>query len=136
MESKWESRKRNREEETGEKGQDTKRSDITKDEGGSNLDKSTSVPTASEYIVAADKFLALPPELKNVDFTERVSWRKFAPYNEKSLALTPIGKKPVFTQQYPALCFHVNATSKRARATTLHLPSNRPVATPIFMPVG
>ncbi len=104
------------------------------DNGSSS--SATNVPTATEFISPPEEFLSLPPELQGVDFNQRVSWRKFAPYTNVPLPLTPIGVAPQFTSQHPALCFHVNGTSGRARATTVHLPSNRKVETPIFMPVG
>lgn len=47
----------------------------------------------------------------------------------------PEGTPPNFTAQYPALCFHVHHVTRRARASTLHLPHG-PVRTPVFMPVG
>jgi len=133
----WESRKRSREDKN-ENQKDTTPSPppTKKDADADGLKSSTTVPTATQFIVGPDEFLALPPELKDVDFTKRVSWRKFAPYTDQTLQVTPVGQEPVFQPESPALCFHVNATSGRARATTLHLPSNRPVATPIFMPVG
>uniref|UniRef100_A0A7S1XYW6 Queuine tRNA-ribosyltransferase catalytic subunit 1 n=1 Tax=Phaeomonas parva TaxID=124430 RepID=A0A7S1XYW6_9STRA len=53
----------------------------------------------------------------------------------EQLKLTPEGTAPVFTDTSPALCHHVHATAKMARACTLHLPHG-PVQTPIFMPVG
>jgi tRNA-guanine transglycosylase len=94
------------------------------------------LPTFSQYIANESDFLSLPPELRSVNFTERVSWRKFAPYAAKNLPLIPEGENPVFTDKSPALCFHIHATSGRARATTVHFPSDRKVKTPIFMPVG
>ncbi len=101
-------------------------------------------PTATEYIIPSSQFTSLPPELKNVDFTKRISWRKFCPYNNEPLPLTPINTKPSFTtssnnsSSYPkALDFHIHASHNRARATTIHFPRNhRSVPTPIFMPVG
>lgn len=95
-----------------------------------------SLPTFSQYIANKNDFLSLPLELSSVNFTERISWRKFAPYASETLPLTPEGEKPVFSEKSPALCFHINATSGRARATTVHLPSDRKVKTPVFMPVG
>lgn len=89
-----------------------------------------------EYLVPPEEFLSLPPEIRNVDFSNRVSWRKYSPYNNETLPLTPIGHPPEFQPDSPALCFHVNAICGRARATTIHLPSKRMVRTPIFMPVG
>mmetsp|Transcript_7089 Transcript_7089/g.10805 ORF Transcript_7089/g.10805 Transcript_7089/m.10805 type:complete len:547 (+) Transcript_7089:144-1784(+) len=117
------------------------------------------VPTAKQFIVPPEQYTELPPELKDVDFTERVSWRKFQPYSNRPLSLTPpspplksadeegcdsqstvtVNAKSTATfpdENSPALEFHVNAVSGRARATTLHLPKNRSVPTPIFMPVG
>jgi len=116
------------------------------------------IPPKNEEIVPRrffakpDEYTKLPEELKDVDFGKRISWRKYAPYpvNNPSLLssssdtetkgsllpLTPISTPPVFTTASPALTFHVNALSGRARATTLHLPSNRSISTPIFMPVG
>jgi tRNA-guanine transglycosylase len=99
------------------------------------------VPTASQFIAPSSEYTNLPPELRDVDFTKRISWRKFQPYNTSNtealpLPLKPINTPPAFKASSPALDFHVHATSKRARATTLHLPNNRQVPTPIFMPVG
>jgi|AntRauTorckE5430_2_1112549.scaffolds.fasta_scaffold27647_1 hypothetical protein len=140
MESKgtWESRKRNREDENSEEesNENVKRSSTLSNDADGGLKSSTSVPTASEFIVSSDEFLSLPPELKDVDFTKPVHWRKCAPYTDEKLLLKPVDEKPVFTPEFPALCFHVHAISGRARATTLHLPSERSVQTPIFMPVG
>ena len=130
----WESRKRSREEDE-EVEPNSKKSDVEKGDDD-KLKSSTSVSTASEFIVPPDQFLSLPPELKDVDFSIPVSWRKFAPYTDQTLPLIPIGTNPEFTEKYPALCFYVHATSGRARATTVHLPSKRAVPTPIFMPVG
>lgn len=132
----WESRKRNREDGADDNLDDTKRAATDTNEEKAKVKSSTDVPTASQFIVPADQFLSLPPELQDVDFTKRVSWRKFAPYTEEVLPLTPEGQEPEFKEDSPALCFHVHATSGRARATTLHLPSSRKVQTPIFMPVG
>ena len=138
----WESRKRDREEDdnttTEADEPNTKRSsnENENEKGDGDLKSSTSVPTASEFMVPSDQYLSLPPELKDVDFTKWVSWRKFAPYTDETLPLAPIGQEPVFATNSPALCFHVHATSGRARATTIHLPQGRSVATPIFMPVG
>ena len=133
----WESRKRNREDDSEEEGnENAKRTSTSKNDDDGALKSSTSVPTASEFIVPSNEFLSLPPELKDVDFTKPVHWRKCAPYTDEKLTLKPIGEKPVFQPEFPALCFHVHATSGRARATTLHLPSGRSVQTPIFMPVG
>lgn len=53
----------------------------------------------------------------------------------KVTTFVPEGTEPVFSEQYPALCFHVHGTVKRARASTVHLPHG-PVRTPVFMPVG
>ncbi|GFH47502.1 hypothetical protein CTEN210_03977 [Chaetoceros tenuissimus] len=132
----WESRKRNREDGADDNLDDTKRAATDTNEEKAKVKSSTDVPTASQFIVPADQFLSLPPELQDVDFTKRVSWRKFAPYTKEVLPLTPEGQEPEFKEDSPALCFHVHATSGRARATTLHLPSSRKVQTPIFMPVG
>ena len=54
---------------------------------------------------------------------------------EEPVDFIPEGTEPIFTEQYPALCFHLHAKEKRARASTVHLPHG-PVFTPIFMPVG
>ena len=133
----WESRKRNREVGTDDSGEESaKRSSTSNNDADDVLKSSTSVPTATQFIVAPSEFLSLPPELKDVDFTKAISWRKHVPYTDQELPLTPVGEKPVFQPEFPALCFHVHATSGRARATTLHLPSERSVQTPIFMPVG
>ena len=97
-----------------------------------NNNNQTNVPTASQFIVPPDQFLQLPPELRNVDFTQRISWRKFAPYTDQQLPFDHVHAEATFSNaNSPALCFHVNAISGRARATTLHLPSNRAVPTPI-----
>ena len=72
----------------------------------------------------------LPDELRNVDFSKRISWRQ-------AYELTEEGRLPHFTPESPALCHHVNAvcSTSRARACTIHLPHG-PVETPVFMPVG
>ena len=49
--------------------------------------------------------------------------------------LTLEGTAPTFSANSPALCFHVHARVKRARAATVHL-KHGPVRTPVFMPVG
>jgi len=49
--------------------------------------------------------------------------------------LVPEGTPPTFTATSPALCFHIHARWRRARAATVHLPHG-PLATPVFMPVG
>ncbi len=97
------------------------------------------IPTATQYIIPPSQYLTLPPELQSINFTNRISWRKYKPYNpSKTLAFIPPHTKPTFpNQKYsPALELHVHALSKRARATTVHLPRGRSVETPIFMPVG
>lgn len=77
-----------------------------------------------------------------VDLSQRVSWGKFAPYTDTVVTFTPVGTAPDFSSDSPALCFHLNAISHRARACTIHLKQQpgqrhpRPVETPIFMPVG
>lgn len=85
----------------------------------------------------------LPEELKNVNFTRRITWNKFAPYPDSNdstkmappLPVTPVGAEPVVSPTSPALTFQVHATCGRARACTVHL-THGPVATPVFMPVG
>ena len=83
----------------------------------------------------------LPAELESVDFSKRVSWRKFVPYpladgvSRPMLPLVAPGTSPTFTAESPALCHHTNGVSGRARACTVHLPHG-PVPTPVFMPVG
>ncbi len=72
----------------------------------------------------------LPDELKNVDFSRRISWRK------NCVRLVSENEKVIFTKESPALCFHVHAEDGFARATTVHLPQNRKIPTPRFMPVG
>lgn len=107
------------------------------------------VPTATQFIVPHSQYLKMPPELEDVDFTKRIAWRKYQPYSHNytanenntpptALSLTPVGTKPNFSTSTsgPALDFHVHAICGRARATTLHLPKQRSVPTPIFMPVG
>jgi queuine/archaeosine tRNA-ribosyltransferase len=90
-------------------------------------------------------YLQLPPELTHVDFSERVSWGKFHPYNTLSIPLVPINTEPMFdVTKSPALCHHIHAVSGRARACTIHVRSqpgqsvypSRPIPTPMFMPVG
>jgi len=101
----------------------------------------------------------LPEELKNVDFSKRITWGKYFPYptattassnkhdkekKEIPIPTVPENTPPTFTHQSPALCHHVHAVSGRARACTIHLKPQkgqikstpRPVPTPIFMPVG
>ena len=87
----------------------------------------------------------LLPELEHVDFTERVCWGKFYPYNSEPVPLVPVGTEPSFDlKKSPALCTHVNAISGRARACMIHLRGqpgqalhpSRPIPTPMFMPVG
>ena len=86
----------------------------------------------------------LPPDISKVDFSQRISWNKYAPYTDKPLPLVPLDREPVFGTDSPALCHHVNALSKRARACTVHLKPqpgqagkpHTPVPTPMFMPVG
>jgi tRNA-guanine transglycosylase len=94
------------------------------------------------------EWLELPENLKDVDFTQRVSWGKYAPYNnpgQNQLDLVPLDTPPIFTEQSPALCHQVHAICGRARACTVHLsPKDEegntlerpPVPTPRFMPVG
>ena len=84
--------------------------------------------------------LELPEELKDVDFDidGAASWGKCAPYNsQKQLHISPPDDEPVFDEESPALCFHVNGIDGRARAATVHFPNGGPpVPTPRFMPVG
>ena len=134
------------------------------------------IPTASQFIIPPSEYLTLPPELEKIDFTKRISWRKFHPYENQNnpknvvhLNYVPPNTKPAFSKGTsgaiggsggaycgPALEFHVHALSKRARATTLHIPvlhsqsnddddvdhsfscprRSRSIPTPIFMPVG
>jgi tRNA-guanine family transglycosylase len=83
-----------------------------------------------------------PPELATVNFTQHITWRKFAPYNELPLPVVPEGTPPVFTSDSPALCHQIHAVSARARACTIYLKQQpgqcqaTPIPTPIFMPVG
>ena len=74
----------------------------------------------------------LPEELRSVDFSRPISWRKFP---GDALPLIPQGTEPHFTQESPALCFHMHGRCGQARAATVHLPHG-PVPTPMFMPVG
>ena len=96
----------------------------------------------------------LPSELQPVDFSQRISWRKYYPYasdpNQQLTLIPESTTTPTWqdlsftsTSTSPALRFQVHATCGRARATTLHFPSRssssstvRSVPTPIFMPVG
>jgi tRNA-guanine transglycosylase len=103
------------------------------DSDGLNIKKSaTAAATPTE----------LPEDLQNVDFSQRVSWRKFSPYNDTPLIMVAEEQEPVFTAESPALCHYVNAISHRARACLVHTkpqsgqPRARPIPTPIFMPVG
>ena len=109
--------------------------------------------TNPKYIAKEEDFTKLPPELANIDWSEPISWGKYAPYppseedtsNSTSseqqtiappLPLTPENTPPTFQPpHHPALTFHIHATSGRARCTTLHLPHG-PISTPVFMPVG
>lgn len=83
---------------------------------------------------------SLPPELKGVDFTKRVTWSKYAPYSDRVLPTT--NEVPSsFKKTSPALSFTVQGICGRARATTLYLKPQKgqaptPVPTPMFMPVG
>ena len=73
---------------------------------------------------------------KVVNFNNpRIKWKKYYPYNEHTLPLTPENTKPIFTKESPALCLHIHSQSGRARRSTLHLPHG-PVELPTFMPVG
>lgn len=90
-----------------------------------------------------DSTVELPPELRSVDFSQRVAWRKFHPYSDRPIPLVKdTSREPVFTVESPALCHYINAISHRARACTIHTkpqagqPRARPIPTPIFMPVG
>lgn len=130
----WESRKRHRNDSSDQDHQKVEEEDFFQRSSG--LKSSTAASTAEEYLIPSELFLALPPEIRNVDFTKRVCWRKFSPYTDISIPLTPLDQTAEFTPDSPALCFHVNAISGRARATTLHFHSDRKVRTPIFMPVG
>ena len=88
--------------------------------------------------------LQIPPELRTVDFTRRVSWGKYHPYSDKTLPFVKEDETVNFGKTSSALCCSIHAICGRARATTLHLrrqpgqetKSVRPVPTPIFMPVG
>ena len=88
---------------------------------------------------------SLPAELQSVDFSQRIQWSKYAPYNpDCSLPIHDASSPPVFTKSSPALCCQINGLSGRARATTIHLTPQpgqrnhpaRPIPTPMFMPVG
>ena len=82
-----------------------------------------------------EESIELPPELKNVDFSTRITWRKFHPYSDTPLPLTPEDTEPFYSETSPALCHHIHNISNRARAGTLHL-HGPPIPTPMFMPVG
>jgi len=116
----------------------TKKATIVQNSSSSS--SSSSPPTATQYIIPSSQYTSLPPELQSINFTNRISWRKFKPYpnTTHNLPLTPIHTQPTFIQNTTkaALDFHIHAISKRARATTIHLPKGRKVPTPIFMPVG
>uniref|UniRef100_A0A7S4EHR6 tRNA-guanine(15) transglycosylase-like domain-containing protein n=1 Tax=Pseudo-nitzschia australis TaxID=44445 RepID=A0A7S4EHR6_9STRA len=86
------------------------------------------------------EYLELPEELKEIDFQAdgAAAWSKYAPYNpHRQLPITPLETEPDFSQDSPALCFHVHGIDGRARAATVHFPNGGPpVPTPRFMPVG
>ena len=90
------------------------------------------------------QYLKLPPELQTVDFTERISWGKLQPYSDIPAPIVPVGTEPEFDMQSsPALCHHINAICGRARACSIHVKQqltkkipDRPITTPMFMPVG
>jgi queuine tRNA-ribosyltransferase len=84
------------------------------------------------------EWLQLPPELASIDFENSIAWNKYAPYvKDRPMPLVPLDAPPVFTNDTPALCFHVHAICGRARACTLYFPNGGPpVPTPRFMPVG
>ena len=100
--------------------------------------------TERQHSQQDQEYLQLPPELRIVDFTKRVSWRKFQPYSDVPAPIIPIDTEPIYNvESSPALCHHINAISGRARACTIHVRQqsstavpNRPITTPIFMPVG
>lgn len=81
------------------------------------------------------EYTKLPEELNGIDFSERISWRKYAPYVEnKTLPLTAettdhdgVCTPPL--EQGTALRLDVHGISGRARACTLNLPHG-PIRTP------
>lgn len=134
------------------------RHDDGDDAGGSLTNKNKN---GDGHVETPPADLPLPPELATVDFTQRVCWGKYSPYSDVPIKLVPEGEPPVFTEDSPALCHHVNGISNRARACTIHLrpqygqgrqhqqqgrrkkqqrqqstASSEPVTTPMFMPVG
>ena len=84
---------------------------------------------------------SFPPELKDVDFSQRIVWGKRSP-TDTNWIVPDTETPPVFADDSPALCHYVHAVSGRARACTIHLKPQpgqlypTPVPTPIFMPVG
>lgn len=84
-------------------------------------------------------YAELDPQLRDIDFQQRVSWGKFAPYTTTPL---PLSKSQPSTASL-LLQTTVQATCGRARALSLYLhprPGQKapatPVPTPMFMPVG
>jgi len=87
------------------------------------------------------EWLALPPELEQVDFSVdgAAAWNKYAPYNpQHQLPISPLNEPPIFVDSdalSPALCFQVNAVDGRARAATLHFPNCGPPVTTVHVTV-
>ena len=123
-------------------------------------EEDTKASNNHHLITKQHDFSRLPEELKGIDFTQRITWRKYHPYpltestqsstttkpseDAPKLPLVPEDTPPSFSKTSPALCHQVNAICQRARACTIHLKPQkgqqkhppRPVTTPIFMPVG
>ncbi len=105
---------------------------------------SSSKVAVTERDHAHQEYLQLPPELQVVDFTKRVSWGKFQPYSNIPAPIIQLDTEPIYDiESSPALCHHINAMSGRARACTIHVRQqsstavpDRPITTPMFMPVG
>jgi queuine tRNA-ribosyltransferase len=110
-------------------------------------EESLAPPPTKKYKTSTEEEynLSFPPELSQVDFTQRIVWGK-KDCKDCSWLVTDLDKPPVFTEESPALCHYVNAVQGRARACTIHLKAQpgqaanqkkpTPIPTPIFMPVG
>ena len=101
------------------------------------LDENHSSPSSTRK--EEDEFddTQLPDDLKEIDFSRRISWNKFAPYSDKALPFVPKNTPPVFTKESANLCFQVHAICGRARCASMSFPGEGPrIRTPRFQPVG